>query len=284
MDPAKDWYDEIDPMKEKQINTYKRWFRDYVRGFYGDDEFVNSNIQLKECHTHRVCNEMRQLAAALGMDSSDAMLAETVALFHDVGRFPQFQRYRTYKDQISENHCLMALEVLAEHDVLADLPADDRAVVKKAIEFHGAKEIPPMDERATHFCKMIRDADKIDIFELLVENYRILAHEPEKLQWELEYPDTPECSPDIIEAILNRQLISYNKLKTVNDAKLLQLGWVYDIYFNWSLEQIYDRGYLQAIIDLLPKTEPVKQASDRILDYVKIRINSEPSRSYHIGD
>ena len=264
----------IHNMKREQIYTYKQWFTDYVRGFYGDDEFVNSNIQLKECHTHRVCNEMRQLAAALQMNPEDGVLAETIALFHDVGRFPQFLNYRTYKDQISENHCLLALKVLAEHDVLADLPADERAVVEKAIEFHGAKEIPPMDERATHFCKMIRDADKIDIFELLVENYRILANEPETFQWELEYPDTPECNPEIVEAILNSQLISYHKLKTVNDAKLLQLGWVFDINFDWSLKQIHDRGYLQAIIDLLPRTEPVVKAADHIVEYTLKRIQS----------
>jgi len=260
-------------MKRQQLEDYKKWFTNYVRGFYGEDAFINTNIQLKECHTHRVCNEMRKLSTALQMTADDAALAETIALFHDVGRFPQFQQYRTYKDQISVNHCLLALEVLAEHQVLDVLGADERAIIEKAIEFHGAKDMPPMNERAAHFTKMIRDADKIDIFELLVENYRILAEEPEKFTWELEYPDTPECSPEIIEAILNRQLIDYRKLKTVNDAKLLQLGWVFDVNFDHSLRQIHDRGYLQAIIDLLPKTEPVERAAACIMDYVTKKID-----------
>lgn len=261
-------------MNQEQLNGFKKWFTDYVRGFYGDDAFINTNIQLKECHTNRVCNEMRQLSAALGLSGADAILAEVIALFHDVGRFPQFKEYRTYKDQISVNHCLLALKVLAEQDVLADLAADERAVVEKAIEFHGAKEVPAMDERTTHFTKMIRDVDKIDIFTLLVENYRILAEAPDNFKWELEYPDTPECSPEIIDAILHRQLINYEQIKTINDAKLLQLGWVYDVNFDWSLKQIHDRGYLQAIIEMLPKTDPVKQAANHILDYTKKRINS----------
>lgn len=90
--------------------------------------------------------------------------------------------------------------------------------------------------------------------------------------WELEFPDTPECSPEIIDALLNRRLIDYHKIQTVNDAKLLQLGWVYDVYFDCSLKQIHDRGYLQAIIDLLPKTDQVREVTDCVMDYVNKKI------------
>jgi HD superfamily phosphohydrolase YqeK len=107
-------------MQDSELIKFKEWFTDFVRGFYtADDEFLNANIQLKECHTHRVCNEMCQLTVALKMDESDSRIAEAIALFHDVGRFPQFQKYRTYKDTISENHCQLAVKVLAEHNVLA---------------------------------------------------------------------------------------------------------------------------------------------------------------------
>jgi hypothetical protein len=264
-------------MNKEQLSTFKMWFTEYVATFYAaGDDFLNRNIQLKECHTHRVCSEMRQLAGTLNMNSNDVLLAEVIALFHDVGRFPQFKQYRTYKDHISENHCLLALKVLADHDVLADLSEEEQSIIEKAIEFHGVKELPRLDERTMLFATMIRDADKIDIFTLLVENYRILAEEPEKFTWALEYPDTPECSPEIIEAILNQQLISYEKIVTVNDAKLMQLGWVYDVYFDWSLKQIHDRGYLQAIIDLLPKTNQIQRVSDCVMGYVIKKIGDCP--------
>ena len=262
-------------MKQEQLESFKQWFTEYVRTFYAsDDDFLNHNIKLKECHTHRVCQAMRELAGALQMNAKDALLAETIALFHDVGRFPQFKQYRTYKDQISENHCLLALKVLCEQQVLTGVPADERGMIEKAIEFHGAKNLPEMDGRTLHFSKMIRDADKLDIFELLVENYRILAEEPEKFKWELEFPDTPECSVEIIDAILNNQMISYEIIKTINDAKLLQLGWVFDVYFDHTLKQIYDRGYLQAIVDLLPDTEEIKRVTGYIMDYTQQRIGS----------
>ncbi|RKY13282.1 MAG: phosphohydrolase [Planctomycetota bacterium] len=262
-------------MQDAQLKILKKWFTDFVRDFYtADDAFINRHVQLKECHTHRVCNEMRQLTAALEMDDNDRQIAETIALLHDVGRFPQIQIYRTYKDERSENHCLLALKVLAQQNLLADLADDEREVIEKSIEFHGVKDLPTLDEQTMHFAKLIRDADKIDIFDLLIKYYRQLAEDPETFGKEvIEYSTSPECNPEIIDALMNHKLIHYEQIKTINDAKLMQLGWVYDIYFDWSLKQIHSRGYLQEIIDLLPKTKPVKQATDCILDYTKERNN-----------
>ncbi|MHC5137619.1 MAG: HD domain-containing protein, partial [Planctomycetota bacterium] len=73
----------------------------YDGPFIRYDRELMQDFQLKifkECHTHRVCNEIRQLTAALKMDENDSLVAETIALLHDVGRFPQFQKHRTYKD------------------------------------------------------------------------------------------------------------------------------------------------------------------------------------------
>lgn len=262
-------------MQQEQLERLKTWFTKYVSGFYtAGDDFLNSNIKLKECHTHRVCKETRELTAAMKMDAADCRIAEAIALLHDVGRFPQFKKYRTYKDTVSENHCLLALTVMDEHDVLNELDPDERAVIEQAIRWHGERELPELDELTLYFAKIIRDADKIDIFELLVENYRLLAYEPDRFTWELEFPDEPECSAEILEALESGQLIYYSQIKTVNDAKLLQIGWVYDVYFDYCLKQIYDRGYLQAIIDLLPKNKEVTQAVNCVLSYVKNRIQS----------
>ena len=186
--------------------------------------------------------------------------------------FRNFNNTAPIKTPSAKTTVWLALKVLDEHAVLANVAGTERAVIEKAIEFHGALQLPALNERTLHFAKMIRDADKIDIFELLVENYRILANEPEKFKWELEFPDTPQCSPDIINAIFHNEMIDYGKLKTVNDAKLLQLGWVFDVYFAHSLKQIYDRGYLQAIIDLLPNTDEIKQVANHILTYTQEKI------------
>lgn len=252
-------------MNKQQLDQLKEWFAGFVRTHYtpGDD-FVNNNLQLKECHTRRVCAEMRALAAALHINGDDAVLAEAIALLHDVGRFPQFKQYRTYKDGKSVNHCLLGLEVINTHNLLAAVSEDEQAIVRAAVEFHGAKEIPPMDDRTRQFTQMIRDTDKLDIYMLCTENYRRYHEDKQAFPFEVEFADSPEVNPAIVESILNRQTVDYRLLKTLTDAKLLQLGWVFDTYFDWTLRQMRDRGYIDGIARWLPDTPPVRRATEFI--------------------
>ena len=49
-------------MEQEQLEKLRAWFDDYVAGFYGDDDFLNANIKLKEEHSRRTCEEMLYLA------------------------------------------------------------------------------------------------------------------------------------------------------------------------------------------------------------------------------
>ena len=262
-------------MQTKQLDRLKQHFAEYVRTFYtpGDD-YLNNNLHLKECHTRRVCAEMRALAAALEMNDGDTLLAETIGLLHDVGRFEQFKKYRTYKDALSENHCLLGLRIIGQQNLLDPLGPEEQAIIRTAIEFHGAKELPQMDRRSLHFSRMIRDADKLDIFCLSVENYRLFHENKKAFAFEVEFPDRPEVSSEILEAVLNNRLIDYRLLATLTDAKLLQLGWVYDVHFDWTLRQMRDRGYIDGIARWLPDTEPAQRALRHIQTYVAKRLGT----------
>ena len=96
-------------MTEQQLKKFRDWFDDYVAGFYGNDEYVNANLKLKEEHSKRTCQEMLYLAEELGLTESQKRLSETIALFHDTGRFEQFVKYRTYSDFRSVNHCRLEI-------------------------------------------------------------------------------------------------------------------------------------------------------------------------------
>ena len=90
-------------MEQEQLEKFRDWFDGYVAGFYGDDEFVNANLKLKEEHSRRTCEEMRYLACELGLSGNQKRIAEVIAILHDVGRFEQFVKYRTYNDPRSVN-------------------------------------------------------------------------------------------------------------------------------------------------------------------------------------
>jgi len=264
-------------MEQIQLKEFKVWFEQYVAGFYGDDDYVNANLKLKEDHTHRTCDEILYLADQLSLSDNQKLIAETIALFHDIGRFEQFKKYRTYKDCDSTDHSLLGLEVLQKNNVLDGVAADERELIEKSIRFHGRKQLPgDLDGQCLLFSKLIRDADKLDVYYIVTQYYKQYQKDPRNFAIELELPDRPHYSSEVIDAILQGRLIDYNSLKTLNDIKLLQLGWVYDVNFTATLRRIKQRRFLEKLLDFLPKTQDIENVKEKIFAYIDFRIRQEP--------
>jgi len=263
-------------MQNEQLENFKKWFDSYVAGFYGDDEYINSNIRLKEVHTGCVCQEMTWLADKVGLSTEAALLAETIALFHDIGRFEQFKRHRTYVDFRSTDHCLLGLEILDNHNVLADLTEKEKDIVITSIKLHGIIQLPTdLDEETAVFARLIRDADKLDIYRVVLDAYRQYRDDPENFNLELEFEDEPYCSKHIIEAVSAQKRINYSDLKTLTDYKLLMLTWVYDVNYTATLERIRQRGFIGDVLELLPDTEEIQKAVQITENHITQRIKNE---------
>ena len=147
-------------MQKQQLEDFKRWFTEYTAGFYKDDVFVNANLKLKEEHTRRVCDEMNYLTEFLGLSESQRLVAETIALFHDLGRYEQVTKYRTFSDARSVPHGPLAVQVLAGNNVLDNLEPRQRTVIEQAIILHATRELEgDLDEDIGLFARLIRAAD-----------------------------------------------------------------------------------------------------------------------------
>lgn len=244
-------------MNKTTLDSLRVWFKQYVAAFYtgGEDDYLDKHHQLKEKHTYFVCEIIRRIAEEIGLSEADVNLAESTGLLHDTGRFEQFKQYRTYKDPESVNHCLLGLEILQKSGVLEPLEAGDREIIEKTVEYHGMKELPAgLDERTELFCKLIRDADKVDIYRVLAENFRKYHADPKKFPLEVEFSDAPQYSPEVVEKLRRREPIDYRSLKTLLDAKLLTLGWIYDINFPATLGMIRQAGHWQELVGYVPDT------------------------------
>ncbi len=262
-------------MNNEQLNKFKAWFDKFVAGFYGNNEYINANIKLKEEHSGRVCDEMLYLADELRLTDNQRLLAETIALFHDVGRFPQFLKYQTYNDPKSVNHCLLGLDVLQKENILAQLPDNERQIIETAIRYHGEKELPSnLAGDTLLFSKMIRDADKLDIFNVVIKAYIQQRDDPDNFKLEIEMPDEPRCTPEVLEAILTGSRIDYKMLRTWNDMKLCILGWVYDVNFVATLSRLKERRYLETIFEFLPDTPDIRKVREKIFAYVDSRLKA----------
>ena len=256
-------------MKQEQLEKFRAWFDDYVAGFYGDDELVNANIRLKDEHSRRTCEEMLYLADELGLSASQKQRAEAISLLHDIGRFEQFVKYRTYHDPRSVNHCLLGVEVLRRTKVLDELQDEERQLVERAIEYHGLMELPAgLDGECLLLSKLLRDADKLDIFYVVTDYYRQYRDDPEGFKLEVELPDEPGYSVEVVQQLLAGQRIDYSNLRTWNDIKLCELGWVYDVNFPATLKRIRQRGFLEMIFEFLPATEDIRMVREKIFEFV----------------
>ncbi len=269
-------FESCEVMEQEQLEKFRAWFGDYVAGFYGDDEFVNANLKLKEEHSRQTCEEMVYLADELGLTGNQSRIAEVTALFHDIGRFEQFVKYRTYNDPRSVNHCLLGIEVLRQTKVLEGVDGSERQLIEKAIEYHGRRELPSdLDGECLLFSKLIRDADKLGVFYVVTDCYRQYRENPEAFRLEVELPDEPGYSQEVVEEILCGRRINYDRLRTLNDMKLLQLGWVYDVNFTATLKRIKKCKFLEMLIDFLPETRDIEMVKEKIFEYVDSRIDAD---------
>jgi hypothetical protein len=254
------------------VAFFKQWFSDYCKSFYSSDLEDQKNISLKEHHTTRVCENIVEICRRLSLDGHQTMLAETVALFHDIGRFPQYAQYKTFRDSISVNHGLLGAQTLLKKGVLHALPENEQELIIEAVKFHNAFSIPKKENATlTFFIKLLRDADKLDIWHVFIEFYestdKNMAH-----AITLGLPDIPEYSKDILSYFSQKRVVSLSQLKTVNDFKILQLSWLYDLNFTPSFQLFSERDYLHSLTAQLPQTEEIQEIARSLENFVKQRL------------
>ncbi|MCL6478913.1 MAG: HD domain-containing protein [Peptococcaceae bacterium] len=255
-------------MRRKDMKLFREWFDHYVKNSYSDDPALQSRIRLKEDHTRRVCEKIVRIGQSLNLGDKDLLLAEAVALFHDVGRFRQITEYRTFNDRLSENHALLGLRVLDEAGVLSPLGEEERRLLAEAIRCHNLCDLPDsLPGRHLLFARLIRDADKLDILEVFTGRYARPKGGPDPAL-EPGLPDTPEYSAVFVENLLHRRSCSYDDIKNRNDRRLLHLSWIYDINFPYTLAEIVRNGYIEKTIAALPRTGDIAAVHRRLQDYV----------------
>jgi len=104
-----------------------------------------------------------------------------------------------------------------------------------------------------------------------------MAVETEIQLWSFGLPDTPGYSRYFIEGILKSKVLDSRQLKNLNDFKLLQLGWIFDINFQPTIEIIYKNRYMDKIIDALPKNRDMEKVRKHVNSYIEKRVGGGSS-------
>jgi hypothetical protein len=263
-------------MTRSDIHRLSDWFTTWCASYTRDaDDDDRRNYLLKEEHTGLVRQAATAIATKLGCDSPDLLLTEAIGLLHDVGRFPQYREYRTFKDADSINHAARSVRVIFEEKILANLPEEERRLIIKSVALHNVYQVPDhLSDRELFFLRLIRDADKLDIWRVFLEYYDLPEDERASAVG-LGFSDHPDCSPEILDAITAGEMINLVNVKTLNDFKLLQLSWIFDLNFAPTRRMFRERGYLEAFATVLPTDVAVRNALSVLESYLDRTIGAD---------
>ena len=287
-------------MSPGTLEALERWFYAYAGGFAPEDADRRKVIEMKAEHCLRVRGEIRDIAENAGLEPEEVRLAEAVGLLHDVGRFGQVARYGTFADLTSTNHARLGVRVLRSEGVLERVELPARKIILVAVENHNKPGIPArLKGRAFLHSRLIRDADKLDIYRILTDIYARRGKPAEAGDSVfLELPDeevhggevpgveapggtggSPKedrtgvsvVSERVYRNVLEGRVVPYAELKNLNDFKLLQMGWVYDLNFPLSLRRTRDRRFLDKIRESMPPSKMVDEVYNRVRSYLDDR-------------
>jgi len=245
------------------------WFESYVHGFLGFGPRHDANIELKREHSRRVLQEAEGIAASLELPERLSRVVGLAALFHDIGRFPQYLRYRSFDDRRTVNHGLLGFRTLRVQKVLEGLAPKDRATVLQAVYWHNRPHIPeglPGDLDLT--VRILRDADKLDIYRVIQGHLTTDGSTDETVTLGLE--DEPDkYTPVIVHRILAGRRVHYEQMRWLNDFALLLCSWVFDLNFAATRKALWERGHIPALCSILPANPELKRMEDMLLDLIR---------------
>jgi hypothetical protein len=253
-------------MNQSQLDELHSRFDGYVEPFLATDEEGIKNIRLKIEHTRKVCEAMALLSAGEKLSENESRIASAVALLHDVGRFPQYRRWRTFLDSDSDNHARLAIDVIREGGILAGIDPAEVLLIEEAVRFHNLLEPPAIIQSPTRqYIDLIRDADKLDIWRVFVE---LQAQPPEERASAatLGLEDLPGTATEQCVAALNsRAIVPLDTIRCFNDFRLLMISWVYDLTYSSSRRILRERGYIPALAAFLPERADIREAVAKAL-------------------
>ena len=82
------------------IQNYNNIFYSYVSSY----DLNDSNLLRKMIHSYEVARNCFAMASRKGLSEKERNFCYLMGLFHDVGRFKQWQIYHTYDDVKSVDH------------------------------------------------------------------------------------------------------------------------------------------------------------------------------------
>lgn len=201
----------------------------------------DKHIKGKQEHSLRVMKISKQIAEGLELSEREIELAMLIGLLHDIARFEQYTKYNTFKDLKSVDHGDFGAEIL-EKELRKYIESNEYdEIIIKAVKNHNKFKIEEgLTPNEELFAKMIRDADKIDIFYESVEMF-----------WKGKEQEVEDSiiSEEVVEQIKNFSQIRRRAEEAPIDNIMRVIGFIFDVNFKSSFRILKQENYINKILD-----------------------------------
>lgn len=248
------------------IKKARQEFDDYVSN-YNKDDF---KIALKINHSYRTAAYARQIAKKENLDQD---LAELIGLLHDIGRFDQIKYYNTFSDGASLDHANLGARIL-KSDNYIEKYCDDKEtqhLIINAVRYHNKYKISDKIEgKELVYCKLIRDADKIDIL-----NY--MEYEDITKLFDFKTILKDDLSDKVYKEMLEDKVVNRYDAKSKLDDYMLEIGFLYDVNYDISVKLIKKNKSVDKLYDRIKdakEIEKIKEIKEHVDEYMNKRISN----------
>jgi putative nucleotidyltransferase with HDIG domain len=251
-----------------EIKKWQIWLKDYVNQHLSGEQSIDININMKYQHCLKVANNAQSITEMLDMKESERNLAYICGLFHDIGRFRQYKLYQTFVDSQSIYHGELGVDVLEKLNILKSFDKKQARIIKDTVYNHGLLSISDnLKDDSIKFTKIIRDADKLDIYRIVTDYYR--HSETRNVSIELGLYKGQNVSDQIIHALEKGEVIRKEELIYLNDFKILQISWIFDLNFDCTRKNILEAGYIDLIINSIEGEKIKNKLSEIMRKHIK---------------
>jgi len=233
-----------------------REFEEYASNFNLQEPGINRKFY----HSQRVALLAARIAENLGWSLPEVLLAKQIGLLHDIGRLKEWSEKKTFNTNI--DHGEYGVEVLEKDNYMQkfNITKDDFLTVCAAVYYHDKYAVPD-DLKDNKQVLLVRDADKIDILNILSDGDG------------LEEPLTNHQISEIVKTTFNEEKsILTTDIKTYGDRVLRNLALIYDINYDYSLKIIKEQGYLDKYYETLNNKELYQGYFNKINNYIEKKL------------
>lgn len=241
------------------INKQIDIFCDYVLNNF---DINRPLVKLKYEHTLYVVMIMTKICEELGLNYEDSLMGVRLALFHDLGRFYEEKLLNGTFDDVGFDHAEASNMVLFNEGLIKEfgVKEKDYDIIKKAVYNHNKVVIESgLSPREEFFAKLIRDADKIDIYRAVMRSEAIQKPVFNTMPNRLNLSNYFEGKP-----------VYLKNGKTDADYIICRIGWYDQLYFDESRRVLEITGNLENYIKTIEVPFEYKELFDSIIAHYKL--------------